>query len=367
FLAPADVIIAGAGFAGLWSALHLKTVNPDLSILICEKELIPSGASTRNAGFACFGSLTELVDDLAFMGEVRMKEMVELRFKGLIQIRENFEDTEIDYQQLGGYELISKHQYPDHQSMAEDINQINALLQQITGEPAVFSNADEKLADFGFGNTGHLVENRLEGQLHAGKLMRRLMQKVRLLGVEIFHGVGIAAFKNIEGYIDLTTSSGIHLQAKRLIISTNALAGQLSQHLSITPARGQVLLTTPIAGLPFGGCFHYDEGYYYFRNLDGRVLLGGARNVAFAEEETTEMNTTKTIQDELERFLREVVIPGKEFSIEKRWSGIMGMAETKFPVVREIEPNVFCATGLGGIGIAIAPEVGRMVAALMIN
>lgn len=63
FFAPQDIIIAGSGFVGLWSAFYLKKRNPKLKITIRDKGIIPTGASTRNAGFACFGSLTELLAD----------------------------------------------------------------------------------------------------------------------------------------------------------------------------------------------------------------------------------------------------------------------------------------------------------------
>jgi hypothetical protein len=66
-----------------------------------------------------------------------------------------------------------------------------------------------------------------------------------------------------------------------------------------------VLLTSPIKGLPFRGTFHADEGFYYFRNLGDRVLLGGARNKAFEEEQTTEMHPSVKIQEALEAYLSE--------------------------------------------------------------
>jgi len=52
FFSPRDIIIIGSGFTGLWSAYYLKKANPDKSILILERGMIPCGASSRNAGFA---------------------------------------------------------------------------------------------------------------------------------------------------------------------------------------------------------------------------------------------------------------------------------------------------------------------------
>jgi glycine/D-amino acid oxidase-like deaminating enzyme len=126
-----------------------------------------------------------------------------------------------------------------------------------------------------------------------------------------------------------------------------------------------VLVTSPISGLPFKGTFHFDEGYYYFRDLGDRVLLGGARNKDFEAEQTFDQSTTEPIQQELERFLRETILPGTEFTIEQRWSGTMGMGAGKVPILKAIDGNVFCAVRMSGMGVALAPVTGEKVAALM--
>jgi glycine/D-amino acid oxidase-like deaminating enzyme len=126
-------------------------------------------------------------------------------------------------------------------------------------------------------------------------------------------------------------------------------------------------LTSPIEDLPWKGTFHSDEGFYYFRNLGKKVLLGGARNKAFNEERTTEMVTTDFIQSELEKYLDEVILPGLKgkYAIENRWSGIMAMGSEKMPIVKEVMPDVFCAVRMSGMGVALAPVVGQEVERMM--
>src|SRR5215212_1772741 len=96
FYAPQDIIIVGSGFVGLWSAFHLKKENPKLKITIVDRGFIPTGASTRNAGFACFGSLSEVVYDAQTMGTDKMLQLVEMRFRGLERIQKFF-DKGIDF------------------------------------------------------------------------------------------------------------------------------------------------------------------------------------------------------------------------------------------------------------------------------
>ena len=69
FFKPIDVAIIGSGLVGLAAAIHIKTLDPKLNVAVLERGPLPIGASTRNAGFACFGSMTELLDDFTTMQE----------------------------------------------------------------------------------------------------------------------------------------------------------------------------------------------------------------------------------------------------------------------------------------------------------
>ena len=367
FLAPQDVIIAGSGFAGLWSAYYLAKKTPQLKITILEKGVLPTGASTRNAGFACFGSLSEVVDDIRTLGLDQTLELVELRYKGLKKIQKHFGTKVIDLDWCGGYELFQANDRANKTDLNANIEYLNSLLKSITGHKKTYALDDAKIKKFGFGQTDHLVQNKEEGYLHSGKLVQALLHKVQSMGVQVLNGIEIKSFEHAPNSIAITTNVPYPFTTTQLLICTNAVAQDLLPSPLITPARGQVLLTSPIKNLRWKGTFHYDEGFYYFRNLGNRVLLGGARNKAFDEERTTSLTTSETIQKELERFLREVILPNEkeDYSIDMRWSGIMGMGTGKMPVVDEIAPHVFCALGTGGMGVAISPELGQMAANLM--
>jgi glycine/D-amino acid oxidase-like deaminating enzyme len=120
-----------------------------------------------------------------------------------------------------------------------------------------------------------------------------------------------------------------------------------------------------VEGLKIRGCFHYDEGFYYFRNLGNRVLLGGARNKFLKEEETFAASTSAPVQEELEKFLKEIVLPGRSFTIDQRWSGTMGVGKEKKPIIKKINDHLFCAVRLSGMGVALAPQIGKTVAGMM--
>lgn len=389
FFAPADIVIAGSGLVGLWSAWYLKRKAPSLRITMVESGLIPTGASTRNAGFACIGSFTELLADTRSIGVDHMLELVEMRWRGLKKIRKTFRPAEIGYEQLGGYELLLSSaeasakaaltseasakagltsETPamiDSLELRSAIDLLNRSLKKITGEQKTFRLQNEKIGKFGFAGVQYLIENRTEGQLHSGKLCQALLRLVQSMGVTVLNNTTIREFEKVSGHLLLHTNHPFPLSASQLLVCTNAFARQLLPQLDITPARGQILVTSPIDGLPFKGTFHLDEGYYYFRNLGDRVLLGGARNKAFEAETTTEMITTDTIQQELQRLLHEVILPNRHVTIEDRWAGIMGMGAEKRPIVRAINDHVFCAVRLNGMGVAISPLIGEQAASLL--
>lgn len=361
FYAPCDVVIAGSGFVGLWSAYYLKKREPDLRITIIDRGIIPTGASTRNAGFACYGSVTELVKDAESMGEDNMLSLVEMRYRGIRRIQKLFGDNEIDFENNGGYELI--HNY-DYRLMSENIKWINKLLRPIFPTKKTFGFKDEKIKEFGFEGVRHIIHTKPESQLHPGKLCLRLLQLVQSMGVTVISATEIAGYEESADGVRVFTDK-FSLRASSLLICTNAFAKQLLPGLDIVPARGQVLVTAPIPSLKIKGTFHYDEGFYYFRNLGNRLLLGGARNAAIDEETTTEMDISDKIQKKLEQFISTHLLPGTSFEITDRWSGIMGMGAEKMPIIRQLSSNIFCAVRMSGMGVALAPiagdEMSRMI------
>ena len=108
-----------------------------------------------------------------------------------------------------------------------------------------------------------------------------------------------------------------------------------------------------------------DCGYYYFRNINHRILLGGGRNLDIVGETTVHFATTNMIQAELERLLKEVILPNKDFEIDQRWSGIMGVGSQKKPLIFQASDRVFVGARMGGMGIAIGCSVGKKLSEII--
>ena len=364
WLGDLDFCIVGSGITGLSCALELREKCPEARILVLEKGVLPQGASTKNAGFACFGSLSEILSDLETHSEEEVLQLVSDRWKGIALLRSRLGDAALGYEGWGGYELFLQHETGLLEKCLDRMEAINELLLPIFGQPC-FRLANN---DFGFcGIHPKLILHPFEGQLDTGQMMKALLQRIQghANPVMILNGVRLLSYTDQGDRVFLATDR-FEPQTRKLLLATNGFTGSL-EPLPVEPARAQVLVTEPIPGLRLKGAFHMEEGYYYFRNVGDRLLFGGGRNLDKAGETTTEFGQTPLIQGTLERLLQEVILPGRPVRISDRWSGIMGVGPQKRPILQKLSGNVACGVRLGGMGVAIGSQVGSGLASLALS
>jgi gamma-glutamylputrescine oxidase len=365
FINSIDVAIIGGGIVGLSAAIYLKMKKPELKVVVLEQGVVLSGASLRNAGFACFGSPSELLSDLETRSTNEVFQLVEDRLKGLQQLRSLLGDSVIEYAATGGYEVFEETD-KTFDFCIKNLPEFNKQLHAITCIKETYKVNDQKLTSFGFKGFKHLIEIGGEAQINTGKMMQAFMLKATTLGVIILNGVKLLGYEDNESTVVLNTSWQT-LKTKRLLFATNGYTSSLLKNIDVKPARAQVLITSPIKELKVKGNFHFDGGYYYFRNVGNRILLGGGRNLDIEKETTTEPGITTKIQTALEKILSEKILPSVNYTIENRWSGVMGVGATKSPIVDKLSTNVFCAVRMGGMGVALGTGTGQKVASLVLN
>ena len=355
-----DLIVIGAGIVGLSSAISFINKNKKAKILILERGLLPNGASTKNAGFACFGSSSELLDDLSKNNSETVWETVLMRWQGLQILRKRLGDKGIDLNLWGGYELFDSKE--NKIKSLEKIKDLNKEIYQHLGLKNCFSEYPKN--NFGFKNTKGIILNKYEGQIDTGLMMQNLLLLAQKKGITVLNNIEIKAINDLGGKVELKSINGV-FKAKKVVVATNGFANELLKINNINPARAQVLITKPISQLKIKGTFHYQEGYYYFRNIKNRLLFGGGRNINFKKEETSEIGLNSKIQNHLEYLLKTMILPNTVFEIEHRWSGIMGVGNEKKPIIKPISNNVIAAVRMGGMGIAIGSKVGEIVAKIL--
>lgn len=328
-----------------------------------ERGYLPSGASSKNAGFACFGSPSEILDDLKTNSTEEVAELVELRVKGLEILKKTCGEASMDFQRLGSHEVFTTTEDLLFEQCAGQLDELNHLLHPIFHEN-VFEIADHKIRDFGFSNVNHLISNQFEGQIDTGKMIQRLISIVRSSNIEIINGAEVTGLKDDNHGVAVELNGNYQFKTSKVLIANNGFAATLLPELDVKPARAQVLITSPVKNLKVKGTFHLLEGYYYFRNVGNRVLFGGGRNLDYEGETTTSLETSELIQSDLEHKLRQIILPKDDFTISHQWAGIMGVGKTKKPIVKSVSSNVLCGVRLGGMGVAIGSIIGKEMAAL---
>lgn len=356
-----DFTIIGSGIVGINCAICLKEKYPKSNILILEKGSLPQGASTKNAGFACFGSASEILSDLEHHTEEEVVQLVQKRWDGIQRLRNLLGDEAIGFQLHGSHELFPLEKPQLYKNCLESIPYLNSLMEPIFQQKPF----DTSNNCFNFANIQEkYITHRLEGQLDTGKMIRSLIQKCVSMKIPILNGVMVEEMIESNGGAIIKTAD-FEFLSKKVFVATNGFASKLLKSETVKPARAQVLITEPIKNLHVKGTFHFDEGYYYFRNIDDRILFGGGRNLDFKTEETTEFEETQIIQDRLEALLRNMILPDHPVKIERRWSGIMGVGAQKSPIVKQISNSIYCGVRLGGMGVALGSLVGKELAELV--
>lgn len=359
----ADVAVIGAGIVGLFAAVFQKRAHPHHHVVVLERGAFPSGASVKNAGFACFGSPSEILSDIDTEGADTALARVEERWRGLLELRAELGDATIGLEPCGGHELFG-HDTPLYTRVAERFDALNKALHGIFGRP-VFTWDDTRAARMGL-HTDHVAFTDLEAGVDSGALITTLLAKARAEGVVVLTNMHVTALNETATGVELAVNGQPTVQADRVLLCTNGYLRELLPDVDVLPARGQVLITAPVPGLALKGTFHADEGYYYFRELNGRVLLGGGRHLDKAGETKWEDATTPRIQGALEELLRNTILPGHTFTIEHRWTGVMGFRTAcKSALVERRSPRLAVAAGLSGMGVAIGIRVARQAAKLL--
>lgn len=358
-----DYLVIGSGIVGLSTALHLRRRENHAKILVLERGYLPTGASTKNAGFACFGSPSELLSDINLMGERKTAELLKLRWDGLQLLLNTVGKEILDYQACGSYDLFREQEAVDFEKIQAQLPFLNDFIEQHLGLTSCYEVSNEPLNQ-GMRDLSGCVFNRFEGSIHTGKMMEKLIQLVYASGISILSGIDVLGFEDHGTYALIETQFG-KFDANHVFICTNGLSKKLLPDLDLQPARAQVLVTSPVSNLKLNSTYHYDSGYFYFRAIEkNRVLIGGARNKDFIGETTEEMNVTENIKNHILTILKEVVLPNQDFDIEYEWAGIMGVGSEKMPFIESKSPRINFAVRMGGMGVAMGMEIGRRLSQL---
>ncbi|MDP4950566.1 MAG: FAD-binding oxidoreductase [Flavobacteriales bacterium] len=362
FLESYDIIVVGGGIAGLSTALELKKNRPDFRVVVLERSWLSDGASSKNAGFACFGSISEFVDDIKDMSFDDVVSLATRRFRGIEKLVKEYSEEVLKLEWNGGHEVFFQEDESSFKECCAFVDRFNdAFERTLNIRPYTVLTVQEFQ---GITNLVGVISNKYEGGLNTGAMLNAMRNSALSLGVHIFNGVEVKGYASSENEVKVETTNGIW-KAKRIAFCTSSFHSELFEDLQMSSKRNQVVVTKPIADLKLNGTFHHHKGFNYFRNIDGRILIGGMRHQFPNTESTSAQGNTDEVVSALTNFLQHKIHTTSEIEIDIAWSGILGVGKDERSVVTQVEENVFVGARLGGIGVAIGSLVGQELAGLI--
>lgn len=372
FQQPVDLLVIGAGIVGLNAALAYKKKHPDHKVLVVDQGVWPSGATTRNAGFACFGTAGEISADLRNQSQSSTLQLIEKRVLGLRALLDMHGAEALQFEACGGYEVFFQGEETLAEAVLNEVPRLNDMLAE-TGlfSSRVFTPCPPNPSTPWFPKAHALIFNPFEGALHSGLLWASLREKVQLAGIQMDMGWTVESIKSEVNPIQVTlnhTKGTMERFAGKVLVAVNGFAGSVLPELAeeVKPARGVVMVTQPLNQPLPQGTFHYAGGDTYFRKVGhNQLLIGGGRRLQPEKETTIEQTIPAEIKTYLMDFISEKLLPNVSWEVAHVWAGTMGMGTHRAPVCKIIRPGVVAAVRLGGMGVALGTQLGQEAAELL--
>lgn len=357
-----DVAIIGAGIAGASTAWWLKRLAPELKVVIVDRGDIASGASGRNAGFVTCGSVEHFSRECDRHGEATALELWRMCQDNLSLLEEHIGAAGIEcgLKRSGTYSLAgTPHELVELGRSAERLAKLGVRVKTL--------DADTVCRDLGATGFHGGVLYQDDGEVHPVALVRGIIANC---GVEVLtHHEVHSIDNNREGVTLRTRLCDIH--ASVAVMATNGYSADLHPFFQdkIFPTRGQILVTEPVKPFLPAPCYANFVLDYFRQLADGRMLIGGFRQLA----KETEVGTADVVQPEihaaLETFLRKHFPALADLKVAYRWSGTMGFSIDGLPLIGAIpgRSDLFCVAGFTAHGIGWGFKAGQLMARLLMK
>lgn len=331
-----DVAVVGGGVTGLSCALTLA--EGGRRVRLHDARAVASGASGRNGGFALRGGAMLYHRAKVELGAERAAALWRLTERTLDRMERLAGDA---LRRVGSLRLAADEKERDD---------LRAEFEALSGDGFAVEWVDEpagRLADLYLGGLFH----PRDGALQPGRWIRRLAAQVAAAGVEIREHERVEALSDLDAGAVVVATDGY----------PSGLLGPVDD--AVMPTRGQVVATEPLEERLYELPHYARYGFDYWQQLpDGRLVIGGRRDVDLAGETTAVEGTTAEVQAALEALIRELV--GRVPAITHRWSGIFGTTADELPLVGAVpgHEGVWVARGYSGHGNVLGLACGDLVA-----
>ena len=335
----ADVVLVGGGITGVSLAYWLGRGGAD--VLVLERGRLAAGASGRNAGFVLAGVASNYAEAVEKYGRSVAAEIWSFTLENHDRLGEALAGRAA-HRRGGSWTLAAS------QDEADVLQRSAALL------------AEDRLPGAWRPNGGRLggLLNAVDGELQPVEAVAAIAS---MATATIADGVEVTGIEPSASGVRVDTSGG-EVAAGAVVLATNGYMRQLYPEIPIDAVRGQMLATEagadPVAGRPV----YTDSGFVYWRQLaDRRVLVGGFRHRALADEVGYDDHPSTAVQGHLDAHLRGL---GVTAAVTHRWAGVMGFTPDGLPLVGALPgmAGVYICAGYSGHGMGFAFNCARVLA-----
>jgi gamma-glutamylputrescine oxidase len=323
-----DILVIGGGIAGTSLMHHLARRR--FTAVLVESRHLAFGASGRNAGFLLAGVADCYAEAVRIFGRSKTREVWQITDENHDRMIEAVAGTDVGHRRLGSATFASGDE-----------------------ERARLEESAQLLKDDGFSAhwDGSRLLNPRDGEVNPASVVGALAGRLREGAIR--EGVEVTSI--MPAGEEVTVRAGeSECRAGVVILATNGYTSLLLPQVKIQPTRAQMVASAPLSRSVCDVPTYSHFGYRYWRQLaSGEVLIGGWRDTSLETERTSDDQTTREIQEHLDRKLSEM---DPEAEVTHRWAGIMGFTETGLPLVGPVDgmQNVYTCAGFNGHGMGFA-------------
>lgn len=358
----ADYAVVGGGFAGLWTAIKLKTEHPDRKVVLLEAMRVGWAASGRNGGF-CEASITHGEPNAEARWPDEVETLYRLGHENLAAIESFIAEhgLDVEFERTGQL------------SVANEAYQLDDLGE--SDEDHVVLDAEQVRARIDSPTfLGGLFEPRENANVHPAKLAAELARHAASIGVEVYEQTRVIRLAGRDDEpIELETATGV-VHAGRVALCTNVFPSLLKRYTFHTvPVYDYVLMTEPLSDEQLAsigwegreGLADMANQFHYSRlTRDNRILWGGYDAVYFAggrikREYEDRMESHRKLASHF--FTTFPQLAGIRFS--HRWAGVIDTS-TRFCAFygQALDGRVQYVAGFTGLGVGATHFAADVIA-----
>lgn len=350
----ADLVIVGAGYTGLWTAVQAKERDPQRSVVIVEAHTVGWAASGRNGGF-CEPSLTHGYANGNSRWPEEMETLERLGSQNIDEIEQTVKryTMDVNFERNGSLTVaVEPHQVAELEGDVLSTAEIQALVKSPTYLAGQSDGGDTAL-------------------VHPAKLAYELARVATELGVTIYENSPVLGIG--DGAVVRTAAGKV--KAKKVVLATNAFPSLLRRNALMTvPVYDYSLVTEPLTAAQMEsigwngreGIADMGNQFHYYRlTPDNRILFGGYDAIYHAGGKIKESYEDRPESYEKlagHFFTTFPQLEGLRFT--HRWGGVID-SSSRFCAFFGVARDGALAYALGFTGLGVGAS--RFAAAVMLD